>query len=72
MSKDDGREEIKADYGAREFMRVAFVAPVYMNPKQKREQDSRRRKKRTLSFEKQLREMEFTNLPEDSTVIYYA
>ncbi len=72
MSTDDGREEIKADYGAREFMRVAFVAPVYMNPKQKKEEDSRRRKKRTLSFEQELREREYRELPEDSTVIYYA
>ncbi|MCM1272634.1 MAG: hypothetical protein NC225_09905 [Clostridium sp.] len=63
---------MKADYGAKEFMRVAFVAPVYMNPKQKREDDSRRRKKRTLSFEQELREREYRDLPEDSTVIYYA
>lgn len=52
-------------------MRVAFVAPVCMNPKQKKYEDERRRKKRSRAFEDKLEETLNRELPEDSTVSYY-
>lgn len=62
----------KADYEARRVMRVAFVAPIYMNPKQKKDEDARRRKRRTKTFEETLKKLQEQELPEDSTVSFYA
>lgn len=61
----------KADYEARRVMRVAFVAPIYMNPKQKKD-DERRRKRRVKTFEETLKKLQEQELPEDSTVSFYA
>lgn len=62
----------KADYEARRVMRVAFVAPIYMNPKQKKDEDERRRKRRTKTFEETLKKLQEQEIPEDSTVSFYA
>ncbi len=62
----------KADYEARRVMRVAFVAPIYMNPKQKKDEDARRRKRRTKTFEETLKKLQEQELPMDSTVSFYA
>lgn len=61
----------KADYEARRVMRVAFVAPIYMNPKQKKD-DERRRKRRVKTFEETLKKLQEQELPEDCTVSFYA
>lgn len=53
-------------------MRVAFVAPIYMNPKQKKDEDARRRKRRVKTFEETLKKLEEQELPMDSTVSFYA
>lgn len=52
-------------------MRVAFVAPIYMNPKQKKD-DERRRKRRVKTFEETLKKLQEQELPEDCTVSFYA
>lgn len=62
----------KADYEARRVMRVAFVAPIYMNPKQKKDEDARRQKRRTKTFEETLKKLQEQELPVDSTVSFYA
>lgn len=52
--------------------RVEFVAPSYMNPKQKKRDDGRRQKRRKLQLYSDTSEQIERELPMDSTVSYYA
>lgn len=58
-------------YIGRDLYRVEFVAPVYMNPKQKKQDDFRRQKRKKSYFYDELREKLERELPEESTVSYY-
>lgn len=65
------REEKKAVLAERNVMPVAIVAPTYMNPRQKKDEAAKRRKRQKEAFEKRLREGQREELPEESTVSYY-
>lgn len=52
-------------------MPVAIVAPTYMNPRQKKDELNKRRKKQKDDFDKNLREAGERERPSDSTVSYY-
>lgn len=60
-----------ADYAGRDIMTVAFVAPIYMNPKQKKEDEYKRRKKRKATYKKQEDEAGKKDMPAESTVSFY-
>lgn len=49
---------------------MEFVAPVYMNPKQKKREDEKQRKNRKSVYGS-LKKQEERELPEESTVSYY-
>lgn len=49
---------------------MEFVAPIYMNPKQKKKEDERQRKNRKSVYGS-LEEKRERELPDESTVSYY-
>ncbi len=59
-------------YIGRGLHRVELVAPVYMNPKQKKQEDFRRQKRKKTYFYDELQKKLEQELPEESTVSYYA
>ncbi len=59
-------------YIGRGSYRVELVAPVHMNPKQKKQEDFRRQKRKKTYFYDELQKKLEQELPEESTVSYYA
>ena len=50
------KKEVRtAEYSGRELMSVALVAPIYMNPQNKKEEENRRRKKSWQKKQNKLR-----------------
>lgn len=52
-------------------MPVAVVAPTYMNPRQKKDEAAKRKKRQKEALDRNLREGPKGELPEESTVSYY-
>lgn len=66
------REEIKAVFEGRNVMPVAVVGATYMNPRQKKEDDERRRRKTKGNYDRHFNDGVKREMPEDSTICYYA
>lgn len=69
---DKRREERTAGYKVQGLSRVEFVAPIYMNPKQKKRDDGRQQKRRKIHLYNDTSRQLDRELPMDSTVSYYA
>ncbi|MGN0151598.1 MAG: hypothetical protein ACI39Q_03915 [Wujia sp.] len=64
--------EVKAEgYIGRDLYRVELAAPVYMNPRQKKQDDFRRQRRKKSYLYDEFQKKNERELPAESTVSYY-
>lgn len=58
-------------YIGRDLYRVEIAAPVYMNPRQRKQDDFRRQRRKRSYMYDEFQEKPEREIPEESTVSYY-
>lgn len=59
------------NYIGRDLYRVEIAAPVYMNPKQRKQDNFRRQRRKKSYMYDEFKEKPECEIPEESTVSYY-